>query len=295
MDVLRQFPDEDAATKWFEAMFWPDGRKCPHYNGENTYKTKNTNGMPYRCRNCKRCFSVRAGTVLQSSRMSLLKWVWAIYLELTALKGVSSMKLHCNLGVIQHTAWFMLQRIRKAFELIPNTSFESPIEAGETYIGRLEKNKDKNLNSGRETVGKAAVAGLKDRKTGEICVKVVKNIGGPTLKGFVYDYTKPGAMVYTDEPKSYLGLLDMDDETVTHSVGEWVNGMAHTNGLEGFWSHFKRAFHGTYHLLNKKHLNRYVPESAGKHNIRELDTLSQMQHVVACMIGKRLKYKDLIA
>lgn len=207
------------------------------------------------------------------------------------------MKLHRDLGVIQRTAWFMLQRIRKTFEPIFSVDFEVPVEAGETYIGGLEKNKrkDKKLNAGRGTVGKVAVAGLKDRKTGEIRAKVVESTDGPTLKGFVYDNTRPGSMVYTDESTSYLGFLEMDHETVTHSVGEWVNGMAHTNGLEGFWSHFKRAFHGTYRQLSKKHLNRYVQEFAGKHNIREMDTLSQMQHVVAGMVEKRLKYQDIIS
>lgn len=296
MDIMRQFPDEATATKWFESNFWPDGRKCPHCNSENTYETKG-NTMPYRCRACRKRFSVRTGTLLQSSRLPLLKWVWAIYLELTALKGVSSMKLHRDLGVTQRTAWFMLHRIRTAFAPILSASFEGPIEADETYIGGSERNKHehKKLNAGRGTVGKTAVAGIKDRKTGKIRAKVVESTDGPTLKQFIYDNTLDGSMVYTDESTSYLGLVGMDHETVTHSVGQWVKDMAHTNGLEGFWSHFKRAFHGTYHQLSKKHLNRYVEEFSGKHNIREMDTMSQMQHVVACMVGKRLKYKDLIA
>jgi len=116
---------------------------------------------------------------------------------------------------------------------------------------------------------------------------------GATLKQFIYDNTQKGTMVYTDESTFYKGLVDMGHESVTHSVGEWVNGMAHTNGLEGFWSRFKRAYHGTYHQLSRKYLNSYVEEFSGKHNIREMDTRAQMQHVVASMIGKRLKYKDL--
>lgn len=296
MDIMREFPDETSATKWFESNFWPDGRKCPHCNGTHTYETKG-NSMPYRCRPCNKRFSVRTGTLLQSSRLPLLKWVWAIYLELTALKGISSMKLHRDLGVTQRTAWFMLQRIRTAFAPVLAAAFEGPVEADETYIGGKEGNKHEHLKlkAGRGTVGKTVVAGLKDRKTGQIRAQVVESTDGATLKQFVYDNTESGSTVYTDESTSYKGMIGMDHETVTHSVGEWVKGLAHTNGLEGFWSRFKRAYHGTYHKISKKHLNLYIDEFLGKHNIRNLDTMSQMQHVVACMVGKRLKYKDLIS
>ncbi len=145
-------------------------------------------------------------------------------------------------------------------------------------------------------VGKTAVAGLKDRASGQIRAEVVESTDAATLQQFVYDNTEIGTTIYTDEAHAYKGMIGMQHETVKHSVGEWVNGMAHTNGLESFWrSMFKRAYHGTYHHLSKKHLQRYVHQFAGKHNVRTMDTLEQMQHVVAGMVGKRLMYKTLTA
>ena len=121
---------------------------------------------------------------------------------------------------------------------------------------------------------------------------VVGNTDAKTLQGFVGDHAAKGATVYTDDHGGYQGM-PFEHETVKHSVSEYVNGMAHTNGIESFWSMLKRGYHGTYHHMSEKHMGRYVTEFAGRHNIRSADTIDQMQLIVEGMVGKRLLYKDL--
>lgn len=166
MQLASMFPDEVSAQAWFEEQVWPDGKRyCPRCKSDKTKETPNGKPMPYWCGSCRKHFSVRTGTAFERSHISLRQWVFAIYMELTSLKGVSSMKLQRDIGVTQKTAWFMLHRIREAWKQETAKLFVGPVEADETYMGGKRSNMSKSKREGlkgRGTSGKVAVAGIKD-------------------------------------------------------------------------------------------------------------------------------------
>lgn len=297
MQLFQMFPDEASSRKWLENIRWPDGqRHCPRCGSLKTAVVPNENPMPYHCGDCREYFSVKTGTVMQSSKVALQKWVIAMYLLSTSLKGVSSMKLHRDLGLTQKTAWLLAQKIRQGW-IDGSGKLTGEVEVDETHIGGKERNKhaSKRLKAGRGPVGKAAVIGAKERN-GKVKVKVIETTDAKALKGFVRDSVEPGATVFTDEHAGYRGLdASFGHLSVKHSVGEYVNGMAHTNGIEGFWAMLKRGYKGTYHKMSVKHLSRYVTEFAGRHNVRDLDTILQMTLLAKGLDGKRLRYDDLVA
>ena len=297
MQLADMFPDEDAARRWFEKLIWPNGERCcPRCGSCDTHEAAATSGLPYYCSGCQRAFSVRIGTILERSKVPLRKWVFAIYLDMTSTKGISSMKLHRDIGVTQRTAWFMLHRLREAWkDGKSRLPMAGPVEVDETFVGGREKNKHarKKLRLGRGGIGKTIVAGARDRATNRVTAEIVPDTTRLTLSNYVAAHAAPDAMVYTDEHAGYSGLPH--HESVVHGRGEYVNGDCHTNGIESFWALFKRGFHGTFHHLSPKHLDRYVQEFAGRHNIRDLDTADQMAALVRGMVGKRLTYRALIA
>jgi transposase-like protein len=294
-ELFEMFPDDKSAEEWFVNSRWPDGVRCPHCDSENVKENAAHPTMPFRCNSCKKQFSAKTNTVMHGSKVGYQKWAITLYLMTTNLKGVSSMKLHRDLGVTQKTAWHMVSRIRKAYEEV-NELFDGEVEVDESYFGGKEGNKhakDK-LNAGRGTAGKTPVVGIKDRETNQVKAQVVPSTNRPTLQAFVTENTTPETIVYTDEASAYSGL-PREHVAVKHSVGEYVREQAHTIGLESFWSVLKRGFNGTFHHINPRHLHRYIGEFSGRHNDRPSDTIEQMTHMVQAMEGKRLRYADLIS
>ena len=229
---------------------------------------------------------------MEDSKLGFQTWMLAIYLLTTGIKGTSSMKLHRDLGITQRSAWHLAHRIRETWQnhSIP---FSGPAEADETYIGGKEmgKHRRKKLNAGRGTVGKTPVVGVKDRATNEVRAVVVGKVNMETLHGFVGANVDAEAQLFTDENASYSGLPN--HTSLKHNAGEYVKGLAHTNGIESFWANLKRGLGGTYHQVSIKHLPRYIGEFEGRHNARNADTLQQMRSMAHGMLGRRLRYKEL--
>lgn len=296
-ELFRMFPDDETAEKWFIKIRWPDGVFCHGCGGFNILMRKNRRPQPFHCRDCRKDFSTKTGTLMQGSNIGFQKWAIALYLFSTNLKGVSSMKLHRDLGITQKSAWHMAHRIRETWQET-TFLFPGPVEVDETYVGGKVRNmtaKKRFKWQGTGGTNKAVVVGAKDRATNHVRAKVVPNTGKGSLQGFIHEHVADGAEVYTDDHGAYRKMDGYSHEVVNHTIGEYVRDKIHTNGVESFWSMFKRGYMGTYHKMSFKHLDRYVGEFAGRHNIRPFNTEAQMQMMAASMNGKQLRYRDLTA
>ncbi len=294
IEAVRYFADSDRCFNFMMKLRWPTGEAaCPRC-GECDPIFISTRRI-WKCRGCKRQFSIKVGTIFENSGLGFEKWLPAIWLIANSKNGISSHELGRALGVTQKTAWFMNHRIRLAMETGTFEKLSNVVEVDETYVGGLAKNmhkveRDAKIH-GTGGSDKLPIQGALQRG-GKVIAEVIPDATSEVLQGNVAEWLKPDATVYTDGATAYKGL-PFEHETVAHSVGEYVRGNVHTNGIENFWTLFKRAWKGTYTHMNDEHAHRYLAERVFSFNNRELTDLERMESVVAQVSGRGITYDKL--
>lgn len=290
---------KEQAREMVEQIRWPDGAICPHCESADAYKLtpRPDSKRPvrpgvYKCKSCRKQFTVTVGTIFEGSRIPMNKWLVAIYLMCASKKGISAHQLHRQLKITYKSAWFMCHRIRYAMTQEPLSGMlTGTVEADETYIG----GKKRGGKRGRGSENKTPVATLVERG-GRVRAKKVARVDGKTLKDNIRKNVDPTAHIMTDEFLSYRGIGKefASHQTVLHGKGEYVRGDVYTNSAESFFALLKRGVIGTFHHVSEQHLNRYLDEFSFRWDMRNSDDGDRAIKAVIGSKGKRLYYREPI-
>lgn len=300
--TLRQFQQtfrtEDDCIRFLESKLWGDGIPISPY--DPTSKVYKRGDGLYRCKNTGKNFNIRKGTFMESSKIPLLDWFTVIFFFLSDKQGMTTTQIMNLIGVTKKTAWFMLQRIRQAFKQDANEKFDGEVEVDESYVGGKNKNRHYNKkvkkSQGRSTKDKAPVFGIVQRN-GKAYIRVVKSVDWRTLTSTMLRKIKVGTAIYSDEYSAYKKVFDkaksFTHEIVVHGKGNYVNGNAHTNNIEGLWNIMKDAVCGTYNHVSRKHLQRYCDEVTFRYNNRKVSNRGCFVELIINSRNTRITFNQL--
>jgi len=300
----KHFHDEAAAYRFVEARVWANGITCPHCGNADEAKIGKLKGNStrigvHKCYACREPFTVKVGTIFESSHVPLHLWLQAIFLIASSKKGISSNQLHRTLGVTLKTAWFMSHRIREAMRMPLEDQGAlggggKAVEVDETYVGGKESNKPIYKRRNKGSQGKAAVFSMVERG-GEVRSMHLAQVTSANLRPILLAHVDDKSVIMTDDAGMYRKLGDdFAHEVVNHSAEEYVRGDAHTNTIESYFSILKRGINGVYHHISQQHLGRYLAEFDFRYNSRValgVGDTARAERIVTSVVGKRLTYQ----
>lgn len=288
----------DQAREHLEQLRWPIGPVCPHCGSITVYplKAKPESKRPvrkgvYKCKDCRKQFTVTVGTLFEGSHVPLNKWLMAVSLMCSSKKGISAHQLHRMLGVTYKTAWFMGHRIRHAMQQPAlKEKLKGIVEVDETYVGGKPRKKGNNKR-GRGTKKTPVVALV--QRDGTVRSQIINRVTGKNLKRFIAGNVDNNSTVMTDDLNAYRAIEgEFNHKSVNHSLGQYVDGQVHTNTIEGYFSLLKRGINGIFHHVSKKHLHRYLTEFDYKYNMRKVTDGTRTTTALGLIEGKRLMYRE---
>jgi len=308
--AIQYFSDEQVCIDTFAAMRWPDGPECPDCSAREPYYIKTQ--KRWKCRSCRRQFSVKLNSIFEDSPIPLQKWLPALWMLVNCKNGISSYELAKALGVHQKSAWFMLHRCRLALQDETTTKLGytgGPVEVDETFVGgklgNMHQSKRKQLKETRKALyetgfmNKTVVMGFLDRKERRVRATIIPHVRRDVLQAAILKQISPCSAVYTDEAVGYQGIdVQQYAHDVVNHMEEYVRGKVHTNGIENFWSLLKRGLKGTYVAVEPFHLHRYVDEQVFRFNNRAtkdnpLNDADRFALALSQVANKRLTFAEL--
>lgn len=305
-ELLRLIPDEEAATAYVEEMLWGDTPQCGHCGSDNVYLVQSGKPLPWRCRTCRKYFSVKTGTVMEKTMLPLQTWIMAIHLMFSTPKGMNAKQMSIILGISHRTAWFLCHRIREAMRQ-NNLRLGGIVQGDESFFGGKTtlmhtENKPRrqfNPETGKYyrswKANKHTVFGLKDSR-GKVLFFHVTNGTVEEIRDAIKRHVEGDATIWTDGARIYraLSALGYVHEWVDHSRGQYVraDGVT-TNGVESAWVNLKRAYKGHFHYMSEQNLQRYLNEFAFRNNEAVGSGLVTIGKVFKGARGRRLTYKKL--